>query len=91
MPESCSIAQPAENGAIGGSACMPALSLSKFMLDPAEVAALRQQHDLSLEQLMRALVPPAALLARAPTSAFPVGCGCCYLLPCLTLVLSSHA
>ena len=73
MPKGCSAAQPAENGAVDASACMPALSLSKFMLEPAEVAALRKQHGLSMEELMRALVPPAAMLARAPTSAFPVG------------------
>ena len=52
---------------------MPALSLAKFMLEPDEVAALQQEHGLSVEVLMRALLPPAALFARAPTSAFPVG------------------
>lgn len=51
----------------------PVLQLAKFMLEPAEVDALCTQHGLTVHQLMELLVPPAALLARPPTSKFPVG------------------
>ncbi|CAL8468160.1 g7699 [Coccomyxa elongata] len=64
------------NGVIGvGARKLPApvLALDKFMLEPEEAAALQAQHGVSLRQLMQLLVAPAALLARPPTSAFPVG------------------
>ncbi len=78
MPDCCSSAlqEPAQNGVVGaGMRTLPAptIALTKFMLEPEEVAALQEQHGLSVEALMQALVAPAALLARPPTSAFPVG------------------
>lgn len=78
MPECCSgvAPEPAQNGIVeAGMRTLPAptIPLSKFMLEPEEVAALQQKHNLSIEALMQALVAPAALLARPPTSAFPVG------------------
>ena len=61
------------NGKIeAAEARLPALR--QFMLEPSEVAAMQQEHGLSLHDLMQLLVAPAALLARAPTSQFPVGC-----------------
>ncbi len=62
----------ATNGVIGvGARKLPALN--KYMLEPEEAAALQAQHGVSLHELMQLLVAPAALLARPPTSAFPVG------------------
>ncbi len=64
------------NGFIGvGARKLPApvLALDRFMLEPEEAAALQTQHGVSLHELMQLLVAPAALLARPPTSAFPVG------------------
>lgn len=66
----------AANGVIGVGARTlptPVLALNKFMLEPAEAAELQTKHGVSLHELMQLLVAPAALLARPPTSAFPVG------------------
>ena len=78
MPDCCSSAvlEPAQNGVVeAGVRTLPAptIPLDKFMLEPEEVAALQEQHGLPIKALMQALVAPAALLARPPTSAFPVG------------------
>ena len=49
------------------------IPLDTFVLEPEEVAGLQQQCQVSVEELMQLLVQPASLLARAPTSKFPVG------------------
>ncbi|EIE20643.1 cytidine deaminase-like protein [Coccomyxa subellipsoidea C-169] len=43
------------------------------MLEPDQAAELQAKHSVTLHELMQLLVAPAALLARPPTSAFPVG------------------
>ena len=68
---------PASNGLIkAGSRTLPgpSIPLDKFVLEPEEVTALQKRLDVSIEELMQLLVAPASLLARAPTSDFPVGC-----------------
>ena len=71
-PQHC----PTANGLIkAGSQALPGpyIPLDRFVLQPNEVADLQQQCQLSVEELMHLLVQPASLLARAPTSNFPVG------------------
>ena len=51
----------------------PYIPLDTFVLGPEEVASLQQQYQISIEELMQHLVQPASLLARTPTSNFPVG------------------
>ena len=68
---------PTANGLIkAGSRSLPGphLPLDKFVLKPEEVASLQKQCGCSVGELMQLLVAPASLLARAPTSDFPVGC-----------------
>ena len=68
---------PASNGFIkAGSRTLPgpSIPLDKFVLEPDEVTALQNRWSVSVEELMQLLVAPASLLARAPTSDFPVGC-----------------
>lgn len=68
---------PTANGLIkAGSRSLPGphLPLDKFVLEPEEVASLQKQCGCSVDELMQLLVAPASLLARAPTSDFPVGC-----------------
>ncbi len=67
---------PTANGLIkAGSRALsgPYIPLDKFVLEPEEVADLQRQCKVSVEELMQLLVQPASLLARAPTSNFPVG------------------
>ena len=68
---------PIANGLIKtGSRSLPGphLPLNKFVLEPEEVASLQKRYGCSVDELMQLLVAPASLLARAPTSDFPVGC-----------------
>jgi hypothetical protein len=70
------VVQPITNGVADmgrRKVAAPVLALNRFMLEQSEVAALQQEHGLSLHELMQLLVAPAALLARAPISRFPVG------------------
>lgn len=46
----------------------------RFMLAGDQVVALRRQHGHSEAQLLTALIPAAAALARPPISRFHVGC-----------------
>ncbi len=64
------------NGVVGlGARTLPApvLALNTFMLEPDQAGRLQAKHSVTLHELMQLLVAPAALLARPPTSAFPVG------------------
>ena len=68
---------PSANGLIrAGSSDLPGpcIPLDKFILQPEEVASLQKRCQLSVEELMKLLVQPASLLAKAPISNFPVGC-----------------
>ena len=79
MPDCCSSAlqEPAQNGVVGaGMRTLPAptIALTKFMLEPEEVAALQEQHGLStLRRSCRRWLPRLPCWPRPPTSAFPVG------------------
>ena len=44
-----------------------------FSIEKSEVQRLMAEHNLTLEQLLRALVQPASKLARPPISNFYVG------------------
>lgn len=64
---------PAEDAAPAAAPDLAKALNGRFMIPAEEAAELRRAHGMSEEQLLQALIAPAAALARPPISNYHVG------------------
>jgi len=59
----------------------------RFVLPPEKVIQLQEELDMTIDELLRAMITPASSLARPPISSFHVGCVVCCCCSCRRYVV----